>query len=580
MPDKQSDFHPTFSKRAKDAVEATKKRRWAEAMHDTHTDLQDKMRLVALDMRVLKDAEEALFSRAKLAEGEQKERLLRQLEKWESWRFFSLVKEVADQTGADPAQIIDKNTRTPEQEQALIEAANRRELARIDAFANSNYMIVLGWLQGTKSLFDPDPAHPDLFPDLLIGDEDPDPWSFKESFLWYYFTTRPDIRPSAQEGITEADKEAVIALYNRFEAFLVDYFGSIEKAEHCKDPEYIRAIEAFIARENPDDAQEIIERLTSVLPEKYVIPNNKLANTLTRGIIDIGDFVLEESRRGARKLVETTCALTYEGDNVHLSGRQPFTEYDRNVYNAVSSLYVYGDKSHVVTPAMVYRAMTGLTETEKPTAGQLAAVTRSLDKMRFIRARIDCTEELKARHITLNSKQINGGEIDTYLLTAEAIKVQAGGQTVKAYRIIKTPILYEYAAAVRQVLTIPASVLDVKAVSEITVDGAKKQTIGARLPNTETRILIKGYLIRRIEGMKGKNSLHNPVIALYDYERDGETHQGLYSIAGNADPTRTEANRIRDDAEKILAYWQAIGYIKAFEAQTERKKITGYKITV
>ena len=185
-----------------------------------------------------------------------------------------------------------------------------------------------------------------------------------------------------------------------------------------------------------------------------------------------------------------------------------------------------------------------------------------------------------AAQITLNSKQINGCEIDTYLLTADAIKVQAGGQTVRAYRIIKTPILYEYAAAVKQVLTLPASVLDVKEISEVTVDGAKKLTIGARLPNTESRILIKGYLIRRIEGMKGKNGLSNPVISLYDYQRDGETHQGLYSIAGKADAKDLEAKRIRTDVEKMLAYWQATGYIKAFEAQAQRRKITGYKITV
>ena len=316
-----------------------------------------------------------------------------------------------------------------------------------------------------------------------------------------------------------------------------------------------------------------IDRLSSVLPQKYVMPNNKLANTLTKDIVNVGEITLEVSRAGAKKLIETSCILTYEGDNVKLSGRQPYTEYDRNVYNAVSSLYVYGDPSHVVTPAMVYRAMTGLTDSEKPTAGQLAAVTRSLDKMRFIRARIDCTAELQARRITLNSKQINSGEIDTNLLMAKWVKVSAGGQQVKALCIVDVPILYEYAAAVKQVLTIPASTLDVK---ELNADGS----IGARLPNTESRILIKGYLLRRIEGMKGKNGLNNPVIALYDYKRDGETHKGLYSIAGNTDPTRTEANRIRDDVEKMLAYWAATGYIKSFEAQTERKKITGYKIAV
>lgn len=554
-------------KKPVDQAKAESLRKWAEVMQDPRNDLLHKISHVLLDVDLMKDVEDAISSRITDSTSEAARDMWHKiLDRYERGHFASLVKEVADQTGADPAQIADKDTRTAEQQQALLEASARRQIARMDKFFESDYMKVVRALGEVDSLFE-EPADPDV-----IG--------VKESFILYYFTTRPDIRPSEAGQFTQADKEALIAQYKRFEAFIVKYFDGVERANAARDGEWTAALEAFIADENPADAQEIIEHLTSVLPEKYVVPNNKLANTMTRGIIDIGRITLEESRRGAKKLVETTCILTYEGDNVHLSGRQPFTEYDRNVYNAVSSLYVYGDQSHVVTPAMVYRAMTGLTDSEKPTAGQLAAVTRSLDKMRFIRARIDCTEELKMRRITLNSKQINGGEIDTYLLTADAIKVQAGGQTVRAYRIIKTPILYEYAAAVKQVLTLPASVLDVKEISEMTVDGAKKLTIGARLPNTESRILIKGYLIRRIEGMKGKNGLNNPVIALYDYQRDGETHQGLYSIAGNPDPTRTEANRIRDNAEKMLAYWAATGYIKSFEAQTERKKITGYKITV
>lgn len=554
-------------KKPVDQAKAESLRKWAEVMQDPRNDLLHKISHVLLDVDLMKDVEDAISSRITDSTSEAARDMWHKiLDRYERGHFASLVKEVADQTGADPAQIADKDTRTAEQQQALLEASARRQISRMDKFFESDYMKVVRALGEVDSLFE-EPADPDV-----IG--------VKESFILYYFTTRPDIRPSEAGQFTQADKEALIAQYKRFEAFIVKYFDGVERANAARDGEWTAALEAFISAENPTDAQEIIEHLTSVLPEKYVVPNNKLANTMTRGIIDIGRITLEESRRGAKKLVETTCILTYEGDNVHLSGRQPFTEYDRNVYNAVSSLYVYGDQSHVVTPAMVYRAMTGLTDSEKPTAGQLAAVTRSLDKMRFIRARIDCTEELKARRITLNSKQINGGEIDTYLLTADAIKVQAGGQTVRAYRIIKTPILYEYAAAVKQVLTLPASVLDVKEISELTVDGAKKLTIGARLPNTESRILIKGYLIRRIEGMKGKNGLNNPVIALYDYQRDGETHQGLYSIAGKPDADRKEMQRIREDAEKMLAYWAATGYIKSFEAQTERKKITGYIITV
>ena len=535
---------------------------WAEIMQDPQSSLLQKIAFIALDMDLLKDPEEAIANRAANAgSAERREKWAQRLEQYSRSHFASLVREVAQQTGADPAQIADKETRTPEQQQALLEASARRQLDRMDAFFNSDYMRAVRALDEVDSPFE-EPT-------------DPDEIGVKESFILYYFTTRPDLRPSTTGNFTQADKEALIAQYRRFEAFIVEYFGgSVDKANAAKNEEWQAALEAFIAAENPTDAREIIEHLSSVLPEKYIAPNNKLANTLTKGIVDIGRITLEVSKTGSKKLIETTCILSYEGDNVTLSGRQPFTEYDRNVYNAVSSLYVYGDPSHVVTPAMVYRAMTGMTDTEKPTAQQLAAVTRSLDKMRFIRARINCTEELKARRVTLNSKQINGGEIDTYLLTAEAVKVQAGGHTVSAYRIIKTPILYEYAAAVKQVLTLPASMLDVKE-----IDSGGRIT-SRSLPNTEARILIKGYLLRRIEGMKGKNGLSNPIIALFDYQRDGETHSGLYSIAGNPEPTRTEANRIRADAEKMLAYWQATGYIAGFEAITERKRITGYKIIV
>lgn len=463
--------------------------------------------------------------------------------------FASMVRDVANQTGADPAQIMNPDTRTPEQNKALLEEFARVHQAHMDECYASDYAKVMQALSEMDSLCS-------------------NPAAEKEFFAVYYFAVHTDMRPSETGQFTDTDKEALVAQYKRFDVFFAKRFAGVE---HVSEDEWTAAFEDFVAVENPTNAQEIIERLKTVSPDKCVMPNNKLANRMTSGF---SKLELSVSRRGAKKPISVICDLMYEGDNVHLSGRQPFTEYDRNVYNAVSSLYVYGDPSHVVTPATVYRAMTGLTDTEKPSAGQLAAVTRSLDKMRFIRVRIDCTAELQARRITLNSKQINGGEIDTYLLAAEAIKVQAGGQTVKGYHIIKTPILYEYAAAVNQVLTVSTSTLGVKE-----IDSSGRITT-RNLPNTETRILLKGYLIRRIEGMKGKNGLKNPVIALYDYEKDGETHQGLYSIAGKADAARKEMQRIREDVEKMLAYWKATGYIIDYETQTNGKKITGYKITV
>ncbi len=546
-----------------------KRTKLADFLQDDHFNMADKIDFVKFFVDSMVDVEETFSARME----DSKDDLTRDkwksiLEHYEKTEFENTVKAVADQTGADPEQIANKETRTSEQQTALYEESARRQKQRFLSFLNSTYVKALQALDEVPSLFD--------------KTEDPSIMGLKEFFLYYYFAIHPEVDLRKPGQLNDTDLTTIALQYRHFESFFISYFGSVKKAVSFQHNsikwtetgnEWTKALEAFIKRENPTDAKEIIERLQSKPPENLVIANNKLANTITKPVLDIGEIVLEVSKKGAKKLIETTCILSYEGENIKLTGRQQFTEYDRNVYNAVVSLYVYGDPSHIVTAAMVYRAMTGLTDTEKPTAGQLAAVTRSLDKMRFIRARINCTAEMQARNITLNSKQINNGEIDTYLLTAEVMNVKAGGQTVRAYHIIKSPILYEYSAAVKQVLTVPTPMLDIK---ELNQDGST----GARLPNTETRILIKGYLIRRVEGMKGKNKLCNNVISLYDYERDGETHQGLYSIAGKPDADRKEMQRIRDDTEKILAYWAAAGFIKSFEAKTERKKITGYIITV
>ncbi len=459
----------------------------------------------------------------------------------------------------------------PVQQEGTGEELSEEEEQRLISFIqffnnNSAYTQIVEALEPEESVFGR--TAQDRIPTLKRGEIT----SAKEMFALCYFAIHPDIRP-AQTQITQADKEEAIEQFKRFEPFLINLIGKESAQQPIKIENFIAALETFLRKEYPaTEAQELIEHLNSVVPDKHVIPNNKLANTLTR-IPTGADVSLEVSKIGAKKLTETKVILSEEGENVQLSGRRPFTEYDRNVYNAVSSLFVYGDPSHRMTPAMVYRAMTGMTGNEKPTREQIKTVTESLDKMRFIRVRIDCTAELQKRRITLNSKQINRGMIDTSLLMAKACEVESGGNIVKAYHVMDPPILYEYAAALKQVLTLPASMLDVKILDK------KGNPTRRSLPNTESRILIKGYLLRRIEGLKG-GKLHNPVIALYDYEKDGETHQGLCSIAGKPNADRTEARRIREDAEKMLSFWQAVGFIKGYETISKARQITGYKIEV
>jgi hypothetical protein len=103
------------------------------------------------------------------------------------------------------------------------------------------------------------------------------------------------------------------------------------------------------------------QELQSILPQKHVKPNNKLANEITKDFINEGEISLNVGRRGSKREIITKAMLSYQDEKISLSGRIAFTPYDREVHDGVVTLYVAGNE--VITPEMVYRAMNGMTET-------------------------------------------------------------------------------------------------------------------------------------------------------------------------------------------------------------------------
>lgn len=307
-----------------------------------------------------------------------------------------------------------------------------------------------------------------------------------------------------------------------------------------------------------EEVLSALPRLKSLIPQKHLIPNNKLANVLTQDIIDAGMIELDVSGRKEPELI-TRCVLNYEGDNVKLSSRQPFTEYDRNVADAVTSLFEYGDASHIITAAQVFRAMVHATETETPSPQQIGAVTKSLDKMRFVRVQIDCTDELTRRKVSLNGAQITSGKIDTYLLTLKKLEVMAGGQKVTAYKIMEAPILYDYSRLIGQVLTVPAALLDIRDKNE------------ARVSNTERRIAIKGYLLRRISVMKGKTGEKKSRHIMFE---------DAYKNVCEGTPSEKDQRLIREYIDLVLQDWTRRRFIVGYSVLTKGKKKTGVEISL
>lgn len=327
---------------------------------------------------------------------------------------------------------------------------------------------------------------------------------------------------------------------------------------------------------------------SAFVPQNYVAPNHKLVNALqskVKTLEESVELVINVNRNSTRaKQLLTTCVLSYEGDNVKLSGKQPFTEFDRAVYNAITSLYIAGNR--YFTADTVARTMKGNTAQEKPTKAQVAAVKKSIDKMRFTRVTIDCKDEFISRHITMeDGTPIHGGGYNDNLLYIREKWMKSGNRKYIAYELLVAPILYEYSSNLHEVISVPIKMLDIKKVDK----HGKPLTIS--VPYTEQRSMIKNYLLRRIKGMMGKNSLKSNCIRYTD-----DTHhknEGLYTIAGKQylnDPLpegaseteinkrKNDARQIREDVHMILDYWVAFGSIHGYEEYKQKRTTIGVKI--
>lgn len=402
----------------------------------------------------------------------------------------------------------------------------------------------------------------------IVARSEPPKLSAKEwDYITDYYEKNNEIPEEYKDRVTKAGKGLYDTNWERWNyhqaTLFRDYFATVSAAlVHAVDKDMLAQqrslleIIRYILEEKPEtNAQENnpIPNLISVIPKKHLIPNNKLANTVTKDVLDTGVFDLIVSQ--GKNEIKTRCILTYEGDNIKLLSRHPFTEYDRQVADAVASLYVYGDESHIITPSTVFRAMTHATETETPSPQQIGAVTRSLDKLRFIRVKIDCTKELKQRKASVDGAQISSGIIDTYLLALDSTEVSAGGKNLKAYKILRPPILYEYAHAIKQVLTVPAVLLDIRDKS------------GAKVPNTERRISVKGVLMRRIAIMKGKSKVSNRIM-----------YKSVYDDVCGENPSPKEMRVVREYIPQVLDYWVLQGWIRDYEELLQKRKKIGVEI--
>ena len=371
---------------------------------------------------------------------------------------------------------------------------------------------------------------------------------FPMNLLDDYKEIFPDLFDKVQKAVTDNFK---IAMSNAVETIRSENpdFQKYSFEQLKNDDKFNQALKEYLIKNPPHTS--VLEILKSVIPKSHIKPNNKLANKITKDIVDEGQIDLIVSGKKAKKEILTKVMLYYDENKIQISGREKFMPYDREVYDGVVSLYEAGNE--LITPAMVYRAMNGLTETDKVSPQALESVEKSLDKSMSIKITIDYTDEAK-----LYNKDVEETTFTGHLLTSVKTRVKINGEAREAYRIYRKPILYEYAQISGQIITVSSKLLQTK-------DAVR---------STDEVIVIRGYLLRQVEWIKSDKSNRS----------DNITYQGIYDelkilkfdLGEQAYKDKTK--KIRSHVRAILNEWVDEGYILKYVEYKEGKTIMGVTV--
>ena len=205
----------------------------------TVQDVMRKIGLTAFNIDFMKSPEDALSSYRLIGKGELEGQELnsKMLEVWERLHYERILNDVIERTGADPEQLRDPKKRTPEQQQALLEAGAREQQVRMQLFFKSKYFQAFKALDGIEGKYhskhDGDPEYIDL----------------KEQTILYFFASHDDIKPTDTDPLTDAQITELIDLFHRLDKF---YLEEADKDKDDESPEPV-TLYRFIEAESPNN---------------------------------------------------------------------------------------------------------------------------------------------------------------------------------------------------------------------------------------------------------------------------------------------------------------------------------------
>lgn len=292
-------------------------------------------------------------------------------------------------------------------------------------------------------------------------------------------------------------------------------------------------------------------KISWVLSTKLI----SIAENHTRLNISINDTIIN-------------CVDVWRDENITLSSDN-VTQYDMAVMDAAYTIICSGQT--ILTAEWIAKVLSGNPK-QKVTKKKIEAIRQSIDKLRYIHIKIDCTEEFNARRDTKN--RVKDCIYESYLLPIEKVTAiyEANGKEIVAYPVLSKPVLYQYAEIIHQIIDIPADLLDTHSIYH----------------DTDEAILIKRYVIKRVAQILHKNKLNSNKISFLWYDRTKKEERGLFPELGyipdNTDKWRNKKRKINKIVKLTLESLQQKKVIKGYipyhkdGTQNPASPIMGYKI--
>lgn len=302
-------------------------------------------------------------------------------------------------------------------------------------------------------------------------------------------------------------------------------------------PEEIQFLKMNLEVQEKEDSNIFIVQNGYKKPKMTYIPNTKMMNKMFDEKETEYDVIVSSARE-KKEIIVPYKVCSYELP-VEL------TAYARSVLNSISGILLSGQKC--MTYNQIYENMTGKKNKHPQAQGHVTQCVRRL-MTTFIS--FDWTEHAKSKGINLDDKKTL--ITNEQLIYAKEVEIKSCGKTTNGGIVfLEVPTFLKYAKSVGQIINVDRNLIELN-----------------KININETVIVIRDYLIRRIEGMKNKkNNLHSKRI----------NFDTLFKICELV-TEGTQVARNKNTTIKILEEFKQNKYIKNFKEIIDGRKKIGIDI--